>query len=241
MNTEHTLSFCITCYNKDIHLLNSLIPWMSNQTCAPDEILISCSGLPENFQYKLDHIYIQNKKVPIITINSPTVYNQAHARNAGARASSCTYITFFDIDDIPHPQKIEITKKYINGYDFLVHSFFKIPKSSLRENFENINFRNYKISSIDFCDNLDLDRSCSNIVAKCDSYGTTDGLGIHHSHATFKTIIFNDIQFKTSQKFYRFEDGLFLQHVLEKKYLGIYLNASLISYSSYLCSKCTYS
>ena len=240
MDTEHTLSFCITCYSGDINLLDSLIDWMPNQTSAPDEILISCSGLPEAFQYKFDHIYIQNKKVPIITINSPKVHNQACARNAGAFSSSCEYIMFFDIDDIPHPQKIEVTKKYINGYDFLVHSFFEIPKKSLRENFKNINFRNYKISSINYCDNLDLNRSCSNISVMCKKYTNPDGSGLHHAHATFKTSIFDNIQFNTKPQFHRFEDGIFLQQVIINKYSGIHLNASLIAYSSNLCSKCIY-
>lgn len=240
MPTEQTLSFCITCYNKDIHLLDSLIDWMKMQTVHPDEILISCSGLPEGFKYKLNHIYIKNKQVPIHTINSPQIHNQACARNAGASASSCTYITFFDTDDVPHPQKIEITKKYINGYDFLVHNFFEIPKKTLRENFKNINFRNYKISSIDYCDDLDLNRSCSNISVMCEKYKNPDGSGLHHSHATFKTSIFNNIQFNTKPQFHRFEDGIFLQNVIIHKYPGIHLNASLVAYSSNLCSKCIY-
>ena len=119
-----TISFCITCYDLDYHLLNNLLGALRSQTQAPDEIIISSSGVNNNNLYS-GYVLIDNKKVPIVATNSEERHSEGEARNAGAKASSCDVIQFFDVDDIPHEQRVEFASKIFNTTecDALVHSY----------------------------------------------------------------------------------------------------------------------
>ena len=45
---DKSISFCITCYDLDYHLLDGLLEVLKKQTEAPTEIIISSSGIPED-------------------------------------------------------------------------------------------------------------------------------------------------------------------------------------------------
>ena len=119
-----SISFCITCCDLDYHLLDGLLNTLKNQTESPTEIIISSSGIPTD-KLKTGSITIAGKKVPIINTNSESRHSEGEARNAAAKASNCELVQFFDVDDIPHNQRIEFTKKVFNivDCDALVHSY----------------------------------------------------------------------------------------------------------------------
>ena len=121
---DKSISFCITCYDLDYHLLDGLLEVLKKQTEAPTEIIISSSGIPED-KLKTGSITIADKEVPIINTSSESRHSEGEARNAGTKASNCEIIQFFDVDDIPHNQRIEFTKKIfdITSCDALVHSY----------------------------------------------------------------------------------------------------------------------
>jgi glycosyltransferase involved in cell wall biosynthesis len=120
-----TLSLCITCYDADYHLLDNLLNEVKKQTVAPDELIISSSGMKEDSLMDIKTILISDKEVPVISVNSPERHSEGQARNEGAEKSNMEVIQFFDVDDIPHPQRIEMTKEIFNNYDCdaLVHSY----------------------------------------------------------------------------------------------------------------------
>ena len=70
MFQNKTLSLCITCYDGDYHLLNNLLEECKKQTMAPDELIISSSGVKENLLLDIDGIEINGKNIPVVTTNS---------------------------------------------------------------------------------------------------------------------------------------------------------------------------
>lgn len=208
-----SLSLCITCYDLDFYLLNGLLEEFKKQTTAPDEIIISSSGINGQFLERYKNLQVHNKNVPIKITNQKERQVQSVARNAGASICESEYIMFFDVDDIPHPQKIEFCKHYINGYDFLLHNYQT----------NNPKFETIKSLNIDIYHNFRINHHCANLIIDND-------LPIHHAHITVKTEIVKTLKFNESSFYYRKEDGKFCQDLVSNGYNGIFLNIPLISY-----------
>lgn len=210
-----TLSLCITLCDMDIHLLDGLLAMFSLQTEAPDEIIISSSGILNSRLQKYNGIEIQNKLIPIKVTNSERRHFQAIARNKGAQASSCDLIMFFDVDDIPHPQKIEICKKVFyedNDIDALLHGYSRGP--------------NYHFSRVnDFESHTDFQPGGDGIKV-FNSYP------IHYSHITIKNKILKVEKFPEDIFSYRKEDAIFCRKLFDKKYKLKLVEAELVHYTS---------
>ena len=216
------LSFCITSYYKDIHYLKSLLDKLVDQTSEPYEIIIYCSGIKG---IDIDSsITINNVSVPMRTIIDQKPQLQTVARNICADAAKGDIVTFFDVDDIPHPQKIEATLKYIGDYDFLVHSYKKD-----RDNFQIID-----IDSIKYNNNV---RANPNPITT--NLQVLPERPIHHGHLTVKKSLFSNIRYDedfyftnaSGQKFCNGEDGKFCQDLVKNNYKGIFLDEPLIIYT----------
>jgi glycosyltransferase involved in cell wall biosynthesis len=120
-----TVSLCVTCYDADYHLLDNLLNELKNQTVSPDELVISSSGIKTSKLLKTKRIKISGKNIPIITVNAEKTHFAGEARNNGSMSASMDLIQFFDVDDIPHISRTEITKKVFDSseYDAMVHSY----------------------------------------------------------------------------------------------------------------------
>jgi len=208
------ISICITSYHRDIYFLSGLLKELAIQTLEPYEIILYCSGLKSLINIPTD-IGINNKLVPINYIHSCKQTMQSIARNICASVATGDVIIFFDIDDIPHFQKIEITEYVFNHHDidFFLHNYSK-SKSD---------FTLVDINKIALLNDLSIDNNSTNI--HCMDYP------IHHAHIAVRKEIFNDVRFNESISAYRKEDGLFCQALLNKKYQGIYTPEKLVVYT----------
>jgi len=209
-----TIALCITCYNKDYYLTKFLMSYLKQQTVAPNEIIIYCSGI--KYTETLEFIIINNKKIDIQTIFSSKLTNQAVARNICSKIANSSYIMFCDVDDIPHPSKIDIIQNIINKYtpDFILHNYNNIFNYNIIK-FEQIN--NIILLPIN-----EIDKNSTNVI--CRDYP------IHHAHITVKKSIFNTIQFNETDEYYRKEDGKFCQDLVMNNYKGIYCTSKLVNY-----------
>eukprot|EP01043_Picozoa_sp_COSAG02_P073532 COSAG02_NODE_14338_length_1283_cov_0.759291_1_plen_130_part_10 len=127
---NRTLSLCITCYDGDYHLLDTLLNEVKKQTVAPNELIISSSGMEEETLLDIKTLLICGEEVPVISVNSTERHSEGQARNEGAEKSKMEVVQFFDVDDIPHPQRIEITKEIVyfglNSPFLTIVDFFNI-------------------------------------------------------------------------------------------------------------------
>ena len=212
------ISFCITCYDGDYFLLDRLLSHLQKQTVAPDELIVYSSGIDDNLYFKTEHIQIADKKIAIKYINSIQRTIQSIARNICASFASGDIIVFFDVDDIPHFQKIEITKKLFssNDADFIVHAYSTI----------NIDEKPIDISKSIIKKDLVFNNSNTNIYSK--SYDRM----IHHAQISVKKKCFDRVRFNESYEFYRKEDGKFCQDLLANNFTGLYIDEKLVFYTN---------
>ena len=212
------LSFCITCYDGDYFLLDELFSHLQKQSQAPDELIVYSSGFNDELYLKTEFLEIAGKKIEIVYINSLERTIQSIARNICASFASGDIIIFFDVDDIPHFQKIEITKTLFKSHnsDFIVHAYsttsigdppIELSKSLIKKDLA-INPLNTNIYS--------------------ESYEST----IHHAHIAVKKKCFEKVKFNESSEFYRKEDGKFCQDLLSNGFNGLFIDEKLVFYTN---------
>jgi len=206
------VSFCITCYSGDVHLLNNLLITLEEQTKAPHEIVVSSSGL-----YDLDlpkELVIDGKSVPVVGTNSKERLIQSVSRNRAVRQSSGDILIFFDVDDIPHPQKIEVTQNIFSKgeVEALVHTY-----SQNQASFEPVTSE--KVIRI-----AGKNPTCTNLLEpQKDS-------SIHHAHIAVKREILEEVLFNETFEYYRSEDGKFCQDLFDAGVKIYYLHEPLVDY-----------
>lgn len=212
-----TLSLCITCYDGDYHLLNKLLSECTKQTIAPDEIIISSSGMKKENLLPVTSMVINSVVVPIIHLNHTSRHSEGQARNYGAEHTKMDIIQFFDIDDIPHPKRIEFAKKIFgtSNCDALVHSY----KTDHTKDFDTLEFNK---------DNL----------FEC-WWRPDDGLGggqlkanegckIAHGPITIKSNIIKNIKYEFDR---RAADCKFCGKLMKENYKVFYYDTELMHYN----------
>lgn len=209
------ISLCITCCHKDINLLDNLLQIFRQQTSSPFEIIIYSSGIL-NISLP-SKIVVANTEVPLFSINSTKLTMQSIARNVCSSVASGDILMFFDVDDFPHCQKIEITKHVFQKHncDFFVHSYSnKIPLDLNKK---------INIDSIVLKNNLTI--AANNINIECENFD------LHHAHISVKKKVFDNVRFNENILAYRMEDSLFCKNLLESKYNGLYTPEKLVQYN----------
>lgn len=107
----------IPCHKPYISLLKECLDSIELQTSKPDKVIVMCSSsLPEDIpQY--------NYSFPLEIVTREGVHNQANNRNEGVKRMNTDIVSFFDADDVMHPQRIEMIRKYMIDQDILFHGF----------------------------------------------------------------------------------------------------------------------
>ena len=199
------VSFCIICYDKDAHLVGRLLRDLKNQTSYPDEVIVVASGMTE--------LKVEDADVKVYTFQDRMLPNKA--RNKAGSLSSADIICLSDVDDTPHPQKIEVVRKVFEyeNVDALVHNY-------------NMNDTNFSV-----IENLvDIEK----IIEKEPYIHSTNimppsRLPVHHAHITARSKVFEDVKGPEHMNFG--EDGMFCRGILDSGYNFYYTKHNLISYS----------
>lgn len=204
------LTLCITCWSGDAHLLERCLHHFKQQLVAPDEIIVSSSDLEES-PCKIDSIIINGQIVPIIKINRKQRGLHGFPRNQGADNCDSDFIMFFDVDDIPHPQKIEAIKTILSDHgDALVHNYVLDSPALFK------GYTGFPTSPI-----FGKDPKSTNLIA-------TDA--VHHGHLTIRPEIVRQIRYNEHRTLG--EDGEFCQAVFDAGYQMLYCPSKLVCYNT---------
>ena len=209
----NNVSVCITSYYADYYLIYDLLKEFSKQTEAPSEIIFYSSGI--NYIHDIpDNLIVSNSLVPIYKIFNKQKTIQSIARNICSKIASSDIVIFFDVDDIPHFQKIEITKHVFITYkpDFLLHNY----SQNLSQEYINKNL-------VEIRNDLTIDENSTNLYC--------GGLSIHHAHIAVRKNVFRKVRFNESLQTYRREDGIFCQDLVRNNFKGVYTPEKLVQYN----------
>ena len=237
----YDISVVVPCYYLHIPYLNVTFQDICAQTILPKEVILSISQINEETKEKIYDQFINLfKSVGVVFQIIYTIEEQYAGinRNIGAKAASCEYIIFIDADDSIHPQKIEITKYFLEKYqpDIMLHSFvLRQPLDYLK--FLNINYIEASIYTtqkllIDtFGDPAKRDRNIELVRRNCHSLGQKSPDGkyrmIPHGYPTVRKSLFDKYQYTNLKSG---EDGVFIRDVLWDLGNIIFVDVPLMNY-----------
>ena len=200
---------------------------LQRQSVAPDEIIISSSGLKNSDLTHSEELIIGDKIVPIVTVNKKKRHSEGEARNLGGENSRMEIIQYLDVDDIPHYQRTEFTKKVFaeNDCDALVHHYMVVPRHKTPKRVENIFYNNFKemtFSGDRVFECIVGDNGQLKIVWRdsVDKYAN-----IAHGPISIKTKIKKKINYTTSS---RGADCVFCKNVIKNNYKIFYYHDNLM-------------
>ena len=214
--TDPKISMCITTYAGDIKLLEPLLHRLEAQTMAPHEVIVYTSGF-DGLRLS-PSIKMAGQAVPMHSIDSSKRTVQAIARNMCASVAGGDIVMFFDVDDIPHNQKIEATYRIFSDYnpDFFVHNYVDSDRFDAVTPFD--------LHDIPVRYDLVCSRASTNIT--CENYR------IHHAHIAVKKHTMSLVRFREDMKYYRCEDGVFCQDLIRAGFSGAYSPLELVHYKT---------
>lgn len=135
-----TTSIIIPCHPLHIDFLEPLLKRYSEQTVLPDEILVSISEKERADPEKIKKI----EKTPWpfrlkILLSSERLFPGAN-RNRACSIASKDLVICQDVDDTPHPKRIEVIKEVFSKYKIihLIHRYNgkKFSENSLEKNYK---------------------------------------------------------------------------------------------------------
>lgn len=115
------IAICIPLHAPHLKYLDRCLRSIKYQTRKPDQIHISISSSTDEHIRKIRHILFELDMFAKIHIHSEKLLAGAN-RNKAARAavdSGAKILSFFDVDDIMHPRRIEVCEKHFLKNDSL--------------------------------------------------------------------------------------------------------------------------
>lgn len=215
-----TIGLAIPCYIHHISKLNNLLNSLELQTKKPDYVVVSCSSTkPENLT-----IDTASFTFPVEIIIFPKRKNAAENRNIATRhliqKYNVDFISYFDADDIMHPQRLEAIYNGFIIYDsnIILHSYYKSDEN-------NIEFENY--SDFHYYEN-----KLKPILTGYKHGVYFENNRIHHSQVSVKKEVFAEIFFQEKKKVERTEDSRFCNRVMKSHFgeKNLYISNKLSKY-----------
>jgi glycosyltransferase involved in cell wall biosynthesis len=183
------IGVAIPCFIKHISRCYELLDSINGQTRLPDQVVVSCSSSkPEDFIKK-------EYKFPLTVIITEERKNASQNRNIAASNLDTDVITFFDADDIMHPQRLEVIDfTFKDSIDIMLHSFFLN---------EECNNEFPLITNI-----MPIKNVLSIAPSGCITWDNSD-MRIHHGQVTVTRGVFEKVKFPEESYFETREDCIF--------------------------------
>ena len=189
------IGIAIPCYNKHIPRLIALLKTIESQTRKPDAVSISCSStkaieFPELTEYSF----------PIYTTLFEERKSPSWNRNiASRRFADMDAISFFDADDLMHPQRLEFIELALNkGAEIVLHNY---TMNEVKQ------FEIYETANIIYGQLARAPSGCAYLKVQGDA-------PIHHSQVTVRRPILNQIEFSEEMAIQLKEDAIFCGDIL---------------------------
>lgn len=186
-----TIGIAIPCYNLHIDRCKSLLDSIEIQTRLPDAVVISCSSTKDG-----EFILTKSYSFSVEIITTPDKKNPAENRNIASSHLFTTVVSFFDGDDIMHPQRIEyIEKAFQDNSDIVLHSYLKNEECDIP----------FKIMQ-EFNIEKNVLRQC---YSGCITHKENYNIRIHHAQVSVKKEIIRYITFPEEKTYETREDCVF--------------------------------
>jgi glycosyltransferase involved in cell wall biosynthesis len=112
------ISILMPIYN-GIEFINESVPSILEQTYDKWELLIGINGHPENSEIYKTAKSFEEKSDKIRVIDFYNIKGKSNTLNEMIKYCKYNYVALLDVDDIWHPQKLEVQSVWLNSYDVI--------------------------------------------------------------------------------------------------------------------------
>lgn len=186
------IGVAIPCYKYHLPLLKRCLDSIERQTRKPDEVVVACSS-----SVKSD-IPAYSYSFPLRIVTRETRHNAASNRNDAVKYLTTDIVSFFDADDVMHPQRLEAIEASF-PCDIVLHSY--VEASEPQPMYETIPRLRNK-----------LGRSPTGCAVIWEDYCAP----IHHAHVSVARSVLDSVSFREGPDGYMKEDALFCGDVLAR-------------------------
>jgi glycosyltransferase involved in cell wall biosynthesis len=192
----YTVGVAICCYHGHLSALSALFQSIEAQTHRPDQVVVSCSSTsPEDIPYDMGSYSFS---LQIVTCREKK--NAAQNRNTAASYLQTDIVTFFDADDLMHPQRIAAIHYGFSTHDayVMLHSFQKSPVFVLYDEYS------YDVNQLEVC------RYGSVLVKDHRNKLIANG------HCSVMRHILDEFSYPESAEYHGKEDTVFSARIIQK-------------------------
>jgi glycosyltransferase involved in cell wall biosynthesis len=196
---EMRIGIAIPCYKYHIPALKLCLDSIEAQTRKPDEVVVGCSSV------EAEDIPVYSYSFPLRILTRPGRHNAAENRNYAVSALTTDIVSFFDADDVMHPQRIEAIQTSFVAYphcSIVLHNY--LMDTETKNPFEHY-------TTFDMRPNM-LFRGPTG----CAVYKSNSPQRIHHSQVSVTRDVLSCVKFNEAKDHERKEDAIFCGDVLAR-------------------------
>ena len=193
----YTVGVAICCYHGHLSALSALFQSIDAQTRRPDHVVVSCSSTsPEDIPYDMGSYSFS---LQIVTCREKK--NAAQNRNTAASYLQTDIVTFFDADDLMHPQRIAAIHHGFSRHDayVMLHSFQTSPVFVPYQDYV------YHVNQLEVC-------PYGSIFVK----GHLHDMPIANGHCSVLRKILDEFTYPESAEYHGKEDTVFSARIIQK-------------------------
>ena len=195
--------------------MGKLFDSIQGQSRLPDQVVVSCSSSStEDMPYQAS-----DYNFPLTILIHNEYKNASQNRNCAAAALTTDLVSFFDADDIMHPQRLQFINECFTTHD--IKLFLHNGVTNPSEPFQH--YTSY------YC--------LFNVLYQC-PWGSTkirfniEDVMIFNGHSTVRREVLEEIRFREEAEFHGKEDTLFCTDIITRyPYQTAYCHNKLLNYT----------
>jgi hypothetical protein len=195
------ITVCLPCDGtevKDSILIPRILQSIAGQSCLPEKVILAISGISPDDSAELREELPDYKDLFAFEINDTAESHHAGVnRNRCVAAADTEVVSFFDVDDIMHPRRLELLSIAFGNYHpkAVVHAYEESPKlvcESAVKNFTSMQFGD----TFQIFDGLGIyDLSLTPDAEAKNSLRTPNNHGLNHAgHISVLRSVFSEVQ-----------------------------------------------
>merc|ERR1719171_76366 len=195
------ITVCLPCDGsdmKDANLIPRILQSIAEQSCLPEKVILAISGItPENTDELLQEIP-DYKDLFQFEINATVESKHAGLnRNRCAFAANTEVVSFFDVDDIMHPRRLELLSIAFGNYHpkAVVTAYEESPKLACEAEVKSFKGRQFG-DTFQIYDGIGIyDLSMTQDAEAKNSLRTPNNHGLNHAgHISVLRSVFSEVQ-----------------------------------------------
>lgn len=215
------ITICIPCYKYHIPQLKRCLDAIEEQSVLPNAVIVSCSSSVDADIEKYISAY-EDFSFPLKIITTPNRKNAAENRNIAATAANTEFLSFFDADDVMHPQRLEALSAAIQEYpgtEIILHNYYTTEESKRLSSWPT-----HMIFSLH-------QNSLAKAPSGCAIFITNWQERIHHSQVSVSKSLWERVRFNEAVDNERKEDAVFCGSCLAQPTIqSVYISQPLSKY-----------